>query len=60
VHNHGVAIADEAKQRFELRLLRVLAGDAVGGGLVEADAVELQVEVLVQAADPVVADPLTT
>jgi len=59
VHDHGVAVADEAEQGLELRPLRVLGGDAVGEGLVERDAVELPVEVLVQAADPDVADSLT-
>jgi len=59
VHDEGVAVADEPEQRFQLRPLCVLAGDAVGEGLVECDAVELPAEVLVQAADPGVAGPLT-
>jgi len=59
VHDEGVAFADEPEQRRQLRPLGVLAGDGIGEGLVECDAVELPVEVLVQAADPGVADPLT-
>jgi len=53
VHDDGVAVADE----LELRAVGVLAGGVVGEGLVECDAVELPVEVLVQAAQGV-ADPL--
>jgi len=59
VHDHGVAVTDEAEQRFQLWPFGVLARGAVGEGLVELDAVELPVEVLVQAADPGIADPLT-
>lgn len=55
----GVAVTNEAEQRLELGPLGVFTRDAVGEGLVELDAVELPVEVLVQAADPRVADPLT-
>jgi len=59
VHDDGVAVADEAEQRLELRSLRVFAGDAVSEGLVELDAVELPLKVLVQAAYPRVADLLS-
>jgi len=59
VHDDGVAGADETEQRLELWPLRVFTGDAVGEGLVELNAVELPVQVLIQAADPGVADSLT-
>jgi hypothetical protein len=54
VHEDGVAVADEGEHRLQLRAMEVFAGDVVGEGPVEFDAVELAIGVLVQGADPCV------
>jgi hypothetical protein len=59
VHEDGVAVADEAEHRLELGAVQVFSGGAVGERLVELNAVELADGVLVQGADPEVADALS-
>jgi hypothetical protein len=59
VHDHRVAVTDEVEHGPELRALHVFAGRTVGEGPVYGDAVQLPVDILVQAADPYVADPLS-
>jgi len=59
VHHHGVTLADELQHRRQLRPVQVLARHVVGEGAVDLDAVQLPVGVLLQGADPGVADPLT-
>ncbi len=56
VHHHRVALADEAQQRFELGALGVLAGCLVGEHLAHLGLFQLAFRVLVEAADPDVAD----
>lgn len=56
VHHHGVALADEAQQRFELGALGVLARGLVGEHLAHLCLFQLAFRVLVEAADPDVAD----
>lgn len=58
VHDHGVAVAYEADHGLKLRPVHVFAGRLVGEGAIEGDAVELAFDVLVDAADSDVADPL--
>jgi len=59
VDHHGVAVADEGEHRRQLRPVEVLAGDMVGEGPVDLDALELPISILLQGADPDVADALT-
>ena len=55
----GVAVADEGEHLFQLRPGGAAARSVVSERAVQRDAVELPVGVLVQAAHPRVADPLT-
>jgi hypothetical protein len=59
VHQHGVTFADEAEQCPQLRPMRILARRVIGEQPVQCDAVELSIDILVEAADTDVADPLT-
>ena len=56
---YGVALAHEAQQRVELRSLGVLARRLIGEYLVYLGVFQLACRVLVEAADPDVADALT-
>jgi len=59
VHHHRVALAHESQQRFQLRALSVLARCRVGEHASDLDVLQLAFRVLVEAADPDVADALT-
>lgn len=59
VHDDGVPVADEPEQLGQLRPGGVLAGGFVGEDPVQDLAVELALLVLVNGADPYVADALT-
>ena len=54
----GVAVAGEAEQHRELWPLGVLAGGVVGEQAVDVRPVELAIRVLLEAADPDVAEAL--
>jgi hypothetical protein len=67
VHDHGVALADEAEHRRQPWPGHVFARGMLGERPVGLDAVELTADVLVQAADaglgnslPAHRDPLTS
>jgi hypothetical protein len=57
MHHDGVTVANEPDQLVELRPGDVLAGGFLGEQPIGVDAVELAVGVLVDGADPDVADP---
>ncbi len=59
VHHHGVALADEAQQRFELGTLGVLARGLVGEHLAHLGLFQLAFRVLVEAANPDIADTVS-
>jgi len=59
VHHHGVAFAHEGQQRIEFRPLGVLARRLVGEHPADFDMLQLPFRVLVEAADPDIADALT-
>jgi hypothetical protein len=59
MHDHRVAGAHERQERFQLRALRVFARRFVAERSVQIDVFQLPLGVLVEAADPNVADPLT-
>ena len=59
VHHYGVALAHEGRQHVELRSLRVLARCFVGEHFVGLDMLKLSFWILIEAADPYVADALT-
>jgi len=59
VDDDGVAPARKAQHEFQLRTLGVFARGFIGEGLIERDAVQLPLCLLVQGADPDVADPLS-
>jgi hypothetical protein len=59
VHHHGVALAHEGQQRIQFRPLGVLARRFVGEYLVHLNLFKLAFRVLVEAADPDIADSLT-
>lgn len=59
VHHQGIAIADLAEQGFEQRTLGVLARSLVGENLAHLGAFQLPVRVLIEGADPDIADPLS-
>src|SRR5664280_1551392 len=58
VHDDGVALADEAEHRRELRTSDVFARRGVGEVAAPHDPVQLPANVLVEAADPDVGDSL--
>lgn len=60
VDDDGIALAGELQQGLKLGAVDVLAADLVGKGLVNLDAVELTVGVLVEAADANVAEALAS
>lgn len=59
VHYHSVALAHEGQQRIQFRPLGVLARRFIGEYLVHPNLFELAFRVLVEAADPDIADTLT-
>jgi hypothetical protein len=59
VHDYRVAGAHEYRERFQLRALRVFARRFVAERSVQIDVFQLPLGVLVVAANPNVADPLT-
>jgi hypothetical protein len=59
VHDHRVALADEGEHRLQLRPGSAPAQGAVSERPIQRHAVELPGDVLVQAADPGVADLLS-
>jgi hypothetical protein len=58
VDHDRVPVAGEAEQRCELGPLRVLARSVIGEEAVDDEAVELAIRVLLEAADPDVAEAL--
>ena len=59
LHDDGIAVAHEVEQCVELRTLRVLARRLVGEEPIDGNLIELAISILVEAADPDVADALT-
>jgi hypothetical protein len=59
VNHHGVAFAHEGQQRIELGPLGVFARCLVGEHPADFDLLQLPFRVLVEAADPDIADALT-
>ncbi len=59
MHHHGVALAHEGEQPFQLRTLGVLARRLISEQPVHRNLLELAFRVLVEAADADVADALT-
>jgi hypothetical protein len=59
VPDHGVALADKAEQRLELRPLGVLAGGLVDEEAIDRDLIELTLGVLLEGADLNLADTLS-
>ena len=59
MHDHRVAGAHERHDRLQLRALRVFARRFVAEDAVELDVFQLTLGILVETADPDVADALT-
>ncbi|AAS76312.1 hypothetical protein SCH_028 (plasmid) [Salmonella enterica subsp. enterica serovar Choleraesuis str. SC-B67] len=59
MHHHGVALADEGQQPFQLGTLGVLARSLVGEHPRHLNTLQLPFRVLVEAADADIADALT-
>jgi len=59
VHDHRVPLAREAQQGIELGTRDILARCLVGEGAVHGNLLELAIRVLVERADPDIADPLS-